>query len=84
MTNKRKCRNRDCNKFFTPAAVEYIKAFWCSPECKEIIAITHYRKNQANKERARKKAEKQRKSNNRKAVRALNQDKLSHQKELTQ
>jgi len=57
--NKRKCRNRECNKFFRPDKTEeYIKAFWCSPECKEAIAIAHYRKNQANKLKARSKAEK--------------------------
>jgi hypothetical protein len=67
--NKRKCRNRECNQFFRPPITEiYIKAFWCSPECKEAIAIANLHKQQANRLKAREKAEKKAKSNDKKRL----------------
>ena len=57
--NKRKCRNRECNQFFRPPKTEtYVKAFWCSPECKEAIALANLRKNQENRLKAQERAAK--------------------------
>ena len=57
--NKRKCRNRECNQFFRPEKTEtYIKVFWCSPECKEAIALANLRKNQENRVKAQERAAK--------------------------
>jgi hypothetical protein len=37
--------------------LDYPKQIWCSPECREAIAIAHHRKNQANREKAVRKAQ---------------------------
>jgi hypothetical protein len=73
--NKRKCRNRECNQFFRPPITEiYIKAFWCSPECKEAIAIANLHKQQANRLKAREKAEKKADKAHSKRKREFNQN----------
>ena len=57
--NKRKCRNKACGEFFRPEKTEiWVKVFWCSPECREAIAIANLHKQQANRLKARERAEK--------------------------
>jgi hypothetical protein len=81
--NKRKCRNRECDQFFRPPITEiYIKAFWCSPECKEAIAIANLHKQQANRLKAREKAEKKADKAHSEAKRGLKP--ISHWLKLTQ
>lgn len=65
MPNKRVCKNRNCTKghdgkprYFRPGVMDYPRQEWCDDECKTEIAIAHHRKNQDNKLKARKRAEK--------------------------
>ena len=57
--SKRKCRNKECGEYFRPSTPEiYVKAFWCSPECKEAIALANHHKNQENRVKAQERAAK--------------------------
>jgi len=82
--NKRKCRNKACGEFFRPKVTEiWVKEFWCSPECREAIALAALARNKENRVKAKERAEKRVKTANKKAVKDLLKHNHKYQFDLT-
>ena len=92
MPNKRKCKNKECTKghdgkpkYFTPSTVmDFPRQEWCCDDCRIEIAVQHFQRNKANQEKAKKRAEKERRARKSKQKRERLYNDLKHQVTLTQ